>query len=134
MRASIKPGAIQRASSENKRGFGFHPLLAFVDHGHAGTGEPVAALLRAGNAGSNTAADHITVVRDALPQLPFTTTTTSSRIGKKVLIRTDGAGGTHAFLDYLTTQRLSYSVGFGLTTAMVAALTLIPEDVWTQWH
>ncbi|MGZ6868731.1 MAG: transposase, partial [Frankiaceae bacterium] len=37
-----------------KRGFGFHPLWAFCDHGAEGTGEPLAFLLRAGNAGSNT--------------------------------------------------------------------------------
>ena len=41
-----------------KRTFGFHPLLAFVDHGPAGTGEPLAALLRPGSANANTAADH----------------------------------------------------------------------------
>ncbi|MFD5234658.1 hypothetical protein ACFWJ5_40460 [Streptomyces qaidamensis] len=43
--------------------------MAFVDHGPGGTGEPVAALLRPGNAGSNTAADH-TTTRQALAQLP----------------------------------------------------------------
>jgi hypothetical protein len=47
-------------------------LCSFVDHGTEGTGEPRAILLRPGNAGSNTAADHITVTRDALRQLPFT--------------------------------------------------------------
>jgi hypothetical protein len=36
-------------------------LCGFVDHGQAGTGEPLAIMLRPGNAGSNTAADHITV-------------------------------------------------------------------------
>ena len=41
-----------------KKGFGFHPLLAFVDHGTGGSGEMLACLLRPGNAGSNTAADH----------------------------------------------------------------------------
>jgi len=41
------------------KGFGFHPLCAFVDHGPEGTGEPLAVALRPGNAGSNTAADHI---------------------------------------------------------------------------
>jgi hypothetical protein len=50
-----------------KRGYGHHPLWAFVDHGPAGTGEPLAALLRPGNAGSNTAADHLTVIRAAGP-------------------------------------------------------------------
>src|SRR3954469_11466290 len=33
-----------------KRGFGFHPLWAFVDHGAEGTGEPLSFLLRKGNA------------------------------------------------------------------------------------
>lgn len=48
----------EHAAPTYKRGFGFHPLCAFVDHGAAGTGEPVAILLRPGNAGANTAADH----------------------------------------------------------------------------
>jgi hypothetical protein len=53
-----------------KRGFGFHPLWAFCDHGAEGTGEPLAFGLRAGNAGSNTVVDHIAVLRAALAQLP----------------------------------------------------------------
>jgi len=60
----------EQAAPTFKRGYGHHPLWAFVDHGPAGTGEPVACLLRKGNAGSNTAADHITVIRDAPRQLP----------------------------------------------------------------
>lgn len=73
-----------------KKGYGFHPLLAFVDHGPDGTGEPMAGLLRSGNAGSNTAADHETVNKAALKQVPGIN---PARPGKKVLIRTDGAGG-----------------------------------------
>lgn len=46
----------EQAAPTFKRGFGFHPLCAFVDHGAAGTGEMLAILLRPGNAGSNTAA------------------------------------------------------------------------------
>ena len=53
-----------------KRTYGHHPLMGFVDHGPGGTGEPIAALLRPGNAGSNTSADHITATRQALAQLP----------------------------------------------------------------
>ena len=49
----------QDATATWKKTYGHHPLVAFVDHGQAGSGEPVAALLRPGNAGSNTAADHI---------------------------------------------------------------------------
>ncbi|GAA4558339.1 hypothetical protein GCM10023175_64350 [Pseudonocardia xishanensis] len=60
----------QGAAPTLKKGYGHHPLWAFVDHGPDGTGEPLAALLRPGNAWSNTAADHITVIRAALRQLP----------------------------------------------------------------
>ncbi|CAM3163457.1 Transposase DDE domain-containing protein [Prescottella defluvii] len=118
----------EKAAPNYKRGYGFHPLCAFVDHGDGGTGEPVAMLLRAGNAGSNTAADHITGVNYALAQLP---SAPGYRVGRAVLIRTDGAGGTHAFIEYLTKRRLGYSVGFGLTDAMAADVALIPAGVWT---
>ena len=60
----------EQAAPTFKRGFGFHPLWTFVDHGSDGTGEPLSFLLRTGNAGSNTAADHIAVVKAALAQLP----------------------------------------------------------------
>lgn len=50
------------AAPTYKRGFGFHPLLAFLDS----TGEALAGVLRPGNAGSNTAADHVTVLTMAL--------------------------------------------------------------------
>jgi hypothetical protein len=118
----------ESAAPTFKRGFGFHPLLAFLDHGPAGTGEPLHLLLRPGNAGSNTAADHITVTRKALQQLPGYQPGT--RPGRKVLIRADSAGGTHAFLDWLTSRRLSYSVGFTLGD-ISDVLTTIPERVWT---
>ena len=41
----------QDATATWKKTFGHHPLVAFVDHGSGGSGEPVAALLRPGNAG-----------------------------------------------------------------------------------
>lgn len=63
-----------------KRGFGFHPLCAFADHGPAGSGEALVIKLRPGNAGSNTAKDHIDVVKQALTQLPGIDV---SRPGKK---------------------------------------------------
>jgi hypothetical protein len=117
------------SSAENKRGFGFHPLWAFVDHGADGTGEPLSFLLRKGNAGSNTAADHIAVVKAALAQLPGHKPGT--RPGRKVLIRADGAGCTHEFLNWLAGQRLSYSVGFSLPDTFSATLTKMPKHGWT---
>jgi hypothetical protein len=119
----------ESAAPTFKRGFGHHPLCSFVDHGPAGSGEPLAVLLRAGNAGSNTAADHITVARSALAQLPGHRPGT--RPGRKVLIRTDGAGASHKFLTWLHGQRLSYSIGFGLPDNTAELLEKIPAEVWT---
>lgn len=48
----------------------YDPLTAFVDHGPGGTGEPVVTFLGPGNAGSNTAADHITTAQLALARMP----------------------------------------------------------------
>jgi hypothetical protein len=119
----------EQAAPTFKRGFGFHPLWAFVDHGAEGTGEPLSCLLRKGNAGSNTAADHISVVKAALAQLPGHKSGT--RPGRKVLIRADGAGCTHEFLNWLVGQRLSYSVGFSLPDTFAATLARMPKTGWT---
>ena len=118
----------EKAAPTFKRSFGFHPLCAFVDHGSQGTGESRAILLRAGNAGSNTVADHKTLLASALQQLPFQL---GYRVGKKVLVRTDAAGATHEFLGYLSARRLSYSLGFTLTETMAAVIDAIPETAWT---
>ncbi|WP_327289308.1 IS1380 family transposase [Streptomyces sp. NBC_01198] len=118
----------QDATATWKKTFGHHPLVAFVDHGPAGSGEPVAAVLRPGNAGSNTAADHITTTKLALAQLPK-----QHRRGRSTLIRTDSAGGTHAFLNWLTARGrwLSYSVGMTITDAVHHAVLQIPAPAWT---
>ncbi len=118
----------ESAAPTYKRGFGFHPMCAFVDHGPGGTGEPLAILLRPGNAGANTAADHVTVVKDALAQLPICA---GYRVGRKVLVRADAGGATHDFLNYLTKRRMSYSIGFGLTETIATAIEKIPDQVWT---
>jgi hypothetical protein len=116
----------EQAKPTFKKGFGFHPLLGFVDHGAAGTGEPAAVLLRRGNAGSNTAADHITVAQGALAGLPRRLRRTRS-----VLIRTDGGGGTHEFVAWLHQRRLAYSVGFTLTDDHAELLRKLPKGAWT---
>ncbi|MFD7770458.1 IS1380 family transposase [Streptomyces sp. NPDC059787] len=111
-----------------KRTYGHHPLMAFVDHGPGGTGEPVAALLRPGNAGSNTASDHITTARLALAQLPK-----GYRRGRQTLVRTDSAGGTHDFVAWLARrgQWLSYSVGMVITDAIHQHVLKVPASAWT---
>jgi hypothetical protein len=104
-------------------------VWAFVDHGQDGTGEPLAFQLRAGNAGSNTAVDHIRVIRDALRQLP--SHRPGTRPGRRFLIRTDAAGCTHDVLSTLAGQRLSYSVGFTLPDGAEQLIETIPASAWT---
>lgn len=114
----------QDAAPTFKRGFGFHPLLAFADHGAGGTGTPLAALLRPGNAGSNTATDHVAVLAAALAQLDPGQRAT-------VLVRTDSAGGTKDFTRHLTEAKLAYSVGFaGFLPHLKAAIDTIDESAW----
>jgi hypothetical protein len=118
----------EQAAPTFKKGFGFHPLWAFVDHGVDGTGEPLAVLLRSGSAGSNTAADHVTVIRDALRQLPGHH---GRWIGRHVLVRIDAAGATHETVNYLHARGLSYSIGFTLPEHTPQLLEKIPASAWT---
>ncbi|MFE1522152.1 IS1380 family transposase, partial [[Kitasatospora] papulosa] len=118
----------QDAAPTWKKTYGHHPLMGFADHGPGGTGEPVAALLRPGNAGSNTAADHIEATRLALTQLPK-----KYRRGRQTLIRCDSAGGTHEFVAWLARRGrwLSYSVGMMITGAIHQHVLQIPASAWT---
>ena len=115
----------EQAAATWKKTFGFHPLAVFADHGAGGGGEALAIMLRPGNAGSNTAADHIEAARAALAQLP-------RRLRRRVLIRTDSGGGTHKFLTWLTspTRRLHYSVGMTITDDMQQAILTLPDRIW----
>src|SRR5207253_5650994 len=56
----------EQAAPTYKKGFGFFPLGAWLDN----TAEALAAILRPGNAGANTASDHVGVLEEALAQLP----------------------------------------------------------------
>jgi hypothetical protein len=101
-------------------------MTAWADHGPGESGEPLTVMLRPGNAGSNTAADHIETTRLALAQLP-------RHLRRKALIRADTAGGTHEFLEWLTarSRRLRYSVGFTITQDIQEATGKVPAGAWT---
>jgi hypothetical protein len=105
----------QDATRTWKKGYGFHPLLGFVDHGSASGGEPVAELLRPGKAGSNTAADHVVVLDAALAQLPAELRAPDETGRVPVLVRTDAAGATQKFAAHLHEQGVEFSVGASLT-------------------
>jgi hypothetical protein len=89
-------------------------------------------VLRLGNAGSNTDADHITVIHEALRQLPGHRPGT--RPERKVLTRIDSAGCTHELLEWIVAKRLSYSVGFTLPDTILDELAIVPEHAWQPAH
>ncbi|MCT2237994.1 transposase, partial [Dietzia cinnamea] len=100
----------EHAAPTYKRTFGYHPIGVWCDN----TEEFLAASLRPGNAGSNTAADHIEVLGQAIAQVP-------ANHRRELLIRSDGAGASHDLLNWVTEQnrvrgrRVEYSVGFSIT-------------------
>ncbi|MBA2638833.1 MAG: IS1380 family transposase, partial [Nocardioidaceae bacterium] len=110
----------QDATATYKRGFGFYPILAYLD----ATGEGLAEILRPGRAGSNNAADHLTVLDAALAQLPIAPADT------EMLVRTDSAGATHDFIDGCIERRVRFSVGLPIDAAVRDAFMLVQEEDW----
>jgi len=109
------------AAGTRKGGFGFHPMLAYLDANE----EALAGLLRPGNAGANTAADKIAVLEAALAQLPKRVATREA-----ILVRADSAGATHELLAFCRDGRLRFSVGFDLTEPIRTAILDLDEDAW----
>ena len=121
----------ENAAATFKRTYGYHPLAVWCDN----TQELLAAVLRPGSAGSNTAQDHITVLTDAIGQVP-------AAHRKKMLVRADGAGASHDLVDWLTAlntapqhgkrgRAVEYSVGFAITQSLRDAIVLVPKDTWS---
>jgi hypothetical protein len=110
----------EQAAGNYKHGYGFHPLGAYADE----TREALAMLLRPGNAGSNTAADHKTVIDRALAQIP------AEQIESiEILVRADSAGATHETAEHCHEANLRFSFGYELTETVRAAIKT-PEDAW----
>jgi hypothetical protein len=111
------------ATPNFKRGFGFHPLLAFIDHGAGGTGEPLVVMLRPGKATANDAADQIAVLDAALTQLP-------EQVRSRVLVRGDTGSGVHGFVWHIHNRDLQYSVGIYARQPVLDALAALPAQAW----
>jgi hypothetical protein len=109
----------------NFKGFGYHPLLAYCDN----TGEPLAGMLRKGSAGSNTVADHLAVLEEAIAALP-------PAFRRKLMVTCDGAGASHgliARLDKLAARlgyQLTYSVGWELGERERTAIAKVAGQAW----
>ena len=113
------------ASPNYKRGFGLHPMMTFVDHGHGGTGEPAAALLRTGRAGANDGQDQITVLNAALAQLP-------QKHRQHVVVRGDSGSGVKEFVHHIHNLGLKYSVGTNGRQPLLDAIEALPRQAWKK--
>jgi Transposase DDE domain group 1 len=113
------------AAGTFKGTYGHHPLGAWCDN----TGEALALLLRPGNAGSNTAADHIAVLGEAIAQIP-------DPQRRDLLITVDGAGATLELIRHISglnaahSRRVHYSVGFDLDARARAAIGHVRDRDW----
>lgn len=122
----------EHAAPTWKRGFGFHPLLAYLD----ATGEALAGVLRPGNAGSGTAVDHVSVLADALAQLPI------DPASVEVTVRADSAGWSHGFVDACRKRNVRFVIGHQLSVDIASVLVDVPESEWqpaisadgTEWR
>jgi hypothetical protein len=109
----------------NFKGYGHHPIIAACDN----VAEPLAWMLRPGSAGSNTAADHLRLLGDAIAALP-------PALRRKLMVTCDGAGASHALvkeLDRLAARhgyQVTYSVGWELGAREKAAIGKVPETAW----
>src|SRR5947208_14821290 len=107
-----------------KMGYGFHPLGAWL----ANTAESLAMLLRPGNAGSNTFADHLAVLTAAIRQIP-------ARMRSRPLVRVDGAGASHELSSHLLSlssrrRTVLFTCGWAITAADEQAIGLLPATAW----
>ena len=108
------------AAGNYKGGFGFHPLLCYLDE----TSEPLAGFLRPGNAGANTASDHFEVLQLALEQLP------AADLDREILVRTDIGGRTHAFTRDCREAGIRFSVGYEVDERVREAILGTPQSAW----
>jgi hypothetical protein len=119
----------ENAAATWKKTFGFHPLLAFLDRPEVGDGEGLAGLLRPGNAGSNTAADHVTVLELALAALPEPVRPGAPG-APNILVRTDSAGATYTFAAACRASRVGFSFGCEATLAHLAVANAARDELW----
>ena len=114
--------AKQGTAGTYKHTFGFAPLLAYLDRGQA-PGEPLAGLLRPGNAAAGAAGDLIELVDLALAQLPAA--------DLPVLVRSDSAGASTRLAWHLRDRGVGFSVGMQIDAHVREAILAQPEHAWT---
>lgn len=119
-----------QAAGNYKGGFGFHPLTGWCSN----IGDALAVMQRPGNAGSFTAADHLSVLEASFAQIP-------ASWRRDVLVSIDGAGASHEVIDYLTSvntapahgrrgRRVEYTIGWPVDGRTMAGIEQLHERDW----
>jgi Transposase DDE domain group 1 len=117
--------AKEGAAGTYKQTFGFAPLLAYLDRGPA-PGEPLAGLLRPGNAPAGATTDLAELVDLAVAQLPA-----AARATTPVLVRSDSAGGSSKLAWHLRERGIGFSLGMQIDAHVREAILTQPEQAWT---
>lgn len=116
-----------------KHTFGFHPIVCFLDRPEIASGEALAGIVRRGNAGSNTAADHVEVLDMALASLPEEARPRpGDPDGPHLVVRADAAGATHEFAQHCREEGVGFSFGFAVTEDVRDAIGMVEADEWWE--
>lgn len=119
----------EEAAPNYKGGYGFHPIYCFADP----TGETLGVLLRPGNAGANTIADHVTVLDQAIGQLPEEIAVghregdDQSLVRRDIQVRTDSAGCTE-FVWHCRARNVGFAVVARSNASIHGAISKIVAD------
>lgn len=122
----------QDAAPTYKRTWGHHPLLAMAGD----CGEVLAGMLRPGNAGANTATDHVVVLGQAIAALPAEWQAGHQPgdhphdAAKELIVRADAGGTSHWLVEELRDRNIGFSLGYAITGAVRDAVCLTDEDAW----
>lgn len=126
----------EQAAANFKGGYGFHPMFCFAD----ATGEALSSMLRPGNATANTVADHVTLLDEAINQLPGAIAKghepgdDPSEAARELVVRTDSAGCAKGFLAACAERNVSFLVSARSNPQLTSAIyqTSVIEGLWHQ--
>ena len=122
------------AAPTYKHGFGFNPLGVWCDN----TKEPLAAMLRPGNAAPNDTDDHLELLEQTVRAVPAEYALGHEEgddpalVVHPILVRADSAGATHRFVASLSEANFDYSIGFPISGSVRDALLLAQEEDWVR--
>ena len=123
----------QNAAPTYKKTYGFHPMLCFAD----ATGEALSGILRPGSDGANTVADHVSVLDDAIAQLPEAIRAghhvddEASLVQRVLVARADSAGCTEGFRQACRARNVGFYVTVRSNEQVMSAVFVAEDcDVW----